>query len=314
MQLFAQLFEQLDQTTKTNELIAALHFYLDQVDDADKLWTIALLSGNRPKRQVNSTRMKEWVADLAGIPLWLFEETYQVVGDMAETIALLIPNNQGESVKTLTEWMKEIIDLSEKDDEEKKAFVVEHWRSLNQRERFVFNKLIGGSFRVGVSQKTMVKALATYSGKEENELAHRLMGNWSPETHTYEELILTSEGTEDLSRPYPFYLAYPLDESSDFNAEPSQWIAEYKWDGIRGQLVKREGETYIWTRGEELVTDKYPELVRLSENLPNGVAIDGEILAYQSGRPMPFGALQKRIGRKKVGMKMMEEGPVIRLA
>ncbi|WP_425389686.1 ATP-dependent DNA ligase [Ekhidna sp.] len=314
MKHFVDLFEKLDQTTKTNDRVSALKNYLEKASDQDKLWTVALLSGKRPKRKVNSTRMKEWAAEIAGIPLWLFEETYQVVGDMAETISLLIPNDEGVSEVSLAEWMQEIIDLGEKEEEEKKQYIVSKWKILNRKERFILNKLIGGSFRIGVSQKTMVKALAQFTGKNENDLAHRLMGNWSPSTHTYEELILTEDGNEDLSRPYPFYLAYQLDETSTFDADPKKWIAERKWDGIRGQLIKREGEVFVWTRGEELVTDKYPELKALGSTLPDGIAIDGEILPFKDGKPGTFNELQRRIGRKTVGKKLLNEVPIILLA
>ncbi|NQZ74982.1 MAG: ATP-dependent DNA ligase [Ekhidna sp.] len=312
MKHFVDLFESLDQTTKTNERVSSLVHYLDKVNDQDKLWTIALLSGKRPKRAVNSSHMKEWAAEIAGIPMSLFEETYHVVGDMAETISLLISNDQSLIEKSLSEWMGEVIALKGESDEVKKTFVTNVWKKVNRRERFVFNKLIGGSFRVGVSQKTMVKALAKYTEIEESELAHRLMGNWTPETHSYDELILTRTGTEDHSKPYPFFLAYPLDETSDFTANPKVWIAERKWDGIRGQLIKRNDEIYIWTRGEELVTDKYPELLQF--DLPNGVALDGEILAYKNGKPLGFNDLQKRIGRKTVAKKLLQDIPVVFLS
>ncbi|MEM6735212.1 MAG: ATP-dependent DNA ligase [Bacteroidota bacterium] len=314
MKAFASLFETLDQTTKTNDRIQALIAYLHEANDKDKLWAIALLSGKRPKRKVNSARIKEWAAEEAGLPLWLFEESYQVVGDMAETISLILPYDDGNDKQTLSEWMESILQISDRTEEEKKAFIICSWKKLTKRERLIFNKLIGGSFRIGVSQKTMVKALAKYTGKEENELAHRLMGNWSPETHSYESLILETSGDEDLSRPYPFYLAYQLDEKSDFEADPKEWYAERKWDGIRGQLIKRGGEIFVWTRGEELVTNKYPEFALLKHALPEGVAIDGEILPFRNGNPLSFNDLQKRIGRKSVGKKLLAEVPVIMIA
>ncbi len=316
MKDFALLFQELDQTTKTNERIAALVRYLTHATDEDKLWTIALLSGNRPKRKVNSTRMKEWVAELADIPMWLFEESYHVVGDLAETISLLLPHESvGDApLKSLTEWIQAIIMVGERPEEEKKAFVLKAWRELNRDEVFVFNKLIGGSFRVGVSQKNMVKALAKFTGKNENELAHRIMGKWSPDDHTFHELILADNENADISRPYPFYLAYQLDEKADFNAKPDEWFAERKWDGIRGQVIKRNDETFVWTRGEELVTDKYPELALLNEVLPNGVALDGEIIGFANGQILSFNHLQKRIGRKTLSKKLLQEIPVKLLA
>ena len=217
MKMFASLFEALDQTTKTNDRIDALVNYLESASEKDKLWAIALLAGKRPKRKVNSTRMKEWAAEEAGLPMWLFEESYHVVGDMAETISLILPYSEGEDEQNLSAWMESILNIADATEEVKREFIINSWKKLSKRERHVFNKLIGGSFRIGVSQKTMVKALSKYTGKEENELAHRIMGNWSPETHTYQSLIVDTTGNEDLSKPYPFYLAYQLDEKSDFD-------------------------------------------------------------------------------------------------
>jgi len=314
MKRFAQLFEALDYTTKTNERINALVGYFNEADDEDKLWTIALLAGKRPKRQVNSTKMKEWIADLAGIPMWVFEESYQVVGDMSETISLLLPDKPTSSDKKLTTWMNEIGELKDKEDSEKETYLKNAWSELNRRERFVLNKLIGGSFRVGISQKNMVKALSKYSGKDENVLAHRLMGNWSPNTHTYSELIMSEASEDEDSKPYPFYLAYALDEKSDFDGDPKNWFAEHKWNGIRGQLIKRGGEIYVWSRGEELVTDKYPELRELKSALFDGTVIDGEILPFKDGKPLTFNDLQKRIGRKNVGKKLLADVPVVLFA
>lgn len=310
MKAFAALFEKLDQTTKTNERIRALAEYLANIADADRLWCIALLSGKRPKRVVNAAKMKEWAADLANIPMWLFEESYHVVGDMSETISLLLPNVSTSNDRSLAEWMELLSQLAAKEEDQKRAFVLDAWHSLNSRERFVFNKLIGGSFRVGVSQKTMVKALSRVSGKTESELAHRLMGKWTPQTHTYQSLVMDETGNEDLSKPYPFYLAYALDEHVDLVTNADEWIAERKWDGIRGQVIKRGGEVFVWTRGEELVTEKYPELQELRHVLPDGVALDGEILPFKDGKPLSFNELQRRIGRKVVGKKLLNEVPV----
>jgi len=314
MKQFTHLFTELDRTTKTNDRVNLLVSYLEAAEDKDKIWAIALLSGKRPKRKVNSTKMKEWAAEEAGIPFWLFEESYQVVGDMAETIALVLPYEEGQNDHTLAEWVNKIKSIAEEEEEVKKQFLIESWKVQKRNERLLFNKLIGGNFRVGVSQKTLVKALSKHTGQDESRLAHRLMGNWSPETHTYYELIEQETGEEDKSKPYPFYLAYQLDDKSDFDADPSHWYAERKWDGIRGQLIKRGDEIFVWTRGEELVTEKYPEFESLLKVLPDGVAIDGEILPFKNGKPLTFNDLQRRIGRKSVGKKLLDEVPVILVA
>ncbi|MEM7550477.1 MAG: ATP-dependent DNA ligase [Bacteroidota bacterium] len=314
MRKFAELFERLDQTTKTLPKISALSQYLDESSDEDKMWTIALLSGRRPKRSIQSNYLKEWVSEEAGVPFWLFEGSYHVVGDLGETIALLLPYNESKLNYSLNDWMYKLEELRDMEVKQKKDFILRAWRNTSKQERFLLNKLIGGGFRIGVSQKTIVKALAKLTGKEESELSHRLMGDWTPQTHTYEQLILSDDNAADASKPYPFYLAYQLDDPDDIDFDPEIWQAERKWDGIRGQLIKREDEIFVWSRGEELVTDKYPEYEGLADLLPNGTAIDGEILPFSDGKPLPFHLLQKRIGRKNISSKLLGDVPVILMA
>jgi DNA ligase-1 len=314
MELFARLFTQLDQTTKINAKVDALARYFAEASDQDKLWTIAILSHRRPKRTVTTTLLREWAAEAGNIPTWLFEESYHVVGDLAETIALSLPPATGTDKKDLSGWIQMIRELGPEEESVKKTAILHAWDQLDTPERFVFNKLITGGFRMGVSQKLMVRALSRYTNIEENILAHRLMGNWSPDTTTFEELILTSNPLDDISKPYPFYLAYPLEEEPEALGALDDWQAEHKWDGIRGQLIVREDQVFVWSRGEELVTDKYPEYAPLAKILPNGTVLDGEILPFKDGRPLPFQELQTRIGRKKVSAKLMEKVPVILMA
>ncbi|MEL7222253.1 MAG: ATP-dependent DNA ligase, partial [Bacteroidota bacterium] len=278
MKHFAQLFTALDQTTKTNTKVAALVDYFAEVDDKDRLWAIAILSGRRPKRSIKTSMLREWAAELAHIPLWLFEDSYHVVGDLAETIALVLPPPRQSHENTLTHWVDLIKSLAKAEDEVKKATVLEVWSGLTTPERFVFNKLITGGFRVGVSQKLIMRAIAKFEGQEENTIAHRLMGNWTPDTTTYEELIRSENPLDDSSRPYPFYLAYALEDEPNSLGPATDWQIERKWDGIRGQVIVRDDEVFVWSRGEELVTDKFPEYKSLAEILPNGTVIDGEIL------------------------------------
>ncbi len=314
MKNFAQLFTTLDQTTKTNTKVAALAAYFNRVDDQDKLWTVAILSHRRPKRTVNTTLLRSWAADLAGLPQWLFEETYHIVGDLAETIANILPDPEEETNYSLSYWISYIQSLGKLEESERKAKVVQAWAQLSSTERFVFNKLITGGFRMGVSQKLMVRALSKYTEIEENTLAHRLMGNWTPDNTSFQELILESSDQEDISKPYPFYLAYALEEQAEALGEPSEWQIERKWDGIRGQIIVREGEVFVWSRGEELVTDKYPEFHPLKELLPDGTVLDGEIMPFKDGKPLPFNVLQTRIGRKKVSKALMAKAPIVLIA
>lgn len=309
MKHFTRLFTELDQTTKTLGKIKALTEYFQNADDQDKLWAIAILSHRRPKRTVNATYLGEWANELARIPQWLFYESYAVVGDLAETITLLLPSEYEHSDYSLTYWIDFIKSLEQLEVYQKKEKIVWAWSQLNETERFVFNKLITGSFRMGVSQQIMVKALARYADVPENVVAHRLMGNWSPDIDTFHELI-HSENVIDHSKPYPFYLAYALEEGVDTLGEPHEWFAERKWDGIRGQVIVRDGQLFVWSRGEELVTDKYPEYHALLNIVPEGTVIDGEILPFKDGQPLSFNHLQTRIGRKAIGAKLLKEVPV----
>lgn len=315
MKHFTTLFSALDQTTKTTEKTKALVEYFTNASDRDKVWGIALFSHRRPRRTVTTTLLRQWAAEKAGIPLWLFEETYHVVGDLAETIAKVLPDGLRQNDdRDLSAWIEYIMKLKDEDESVKKERITKAWDSLNSDERFIFNKLITGGFRVGVSQKLVTKALAKYTDRDESKIAHRLMGNWDPAVKSFEELILSENPNDDLSRPYPFYLAYAVDGEITDLGEPSVWAAEWKWDGIRGQLIRREGQLFLWSRGEELVTDKYPELDGLKEAACPDFVIDGEILAFVDGKPLPFQNLQKRIGRKTVSKKMQSDIPVIIMA
>lgn len=314
MKKFAQLFRALDQTTKTNAKINALVDYFSYAEDRDKVWAIALFSHRRPKRTVTTTLLREWSAEVGGLPLWLFEESYHIVGDLAETIALITPKPSKTSDRSLADWISIIMDLKDKEESVKKEVINHAWSSLDQDERFLFNKLITGGFRIGISQKSVINALSKYTGIEESKITHRLMGNWDPTSITFEELVLQSNPTEDLSKPYPFYLAYALDLDLEDLGAPSEWTAERKWDGIRGQLILRQDEIYVWSRGEDLVTEKFPELTSLKGRLSTDVVIDGEILPFKDGKILNFNTLQTRIGRKNVAKKHLTEAPIVIIA
>ncbi|PZQ96812.1 MAG: ATP-dependent DNA ligase [Cereibacter sphaeroides] len=314
MKRFARLFAALDSTTKTSAKTAALADYFREAPEDDRLWTIALLSGRRPKRSVNATELREWASEAAGLPLWLFEESYPVVGDLAETITLILPPPSGETATTLSQHMAALIGLTGRPALVRRAAILAAWDVLEDDERFLFNKLITGGFRMGVSQGLMTRALAKATGIEETLLAHRLMGDWSPERTTYAALVETEDGAAEGARPYPFALAAPLEDAPENLGDTADWIAEWKWDGIRGQLIHRSEAFAVWSRGEELITDRFPEFGALADFLPAGTVIDGEILAWGDGRPLPFAALQKRIGRKTVSKKLLADTPVRMLA
>lgn len=311
MKQFAALFTKIDQTTRTLPKVAALKSFFETAPEDDRLWCIALFSGRRPKRTLTTPFLRAWAAERAGIPLWLFEEAYPVVGDLAETIALILPPPIRDSDHSLTHWIGVIKSLPALEEQERQATVLRAWDELDTTERFLFNKLLTGGFRVGVSQKLMTRALAQATGQDEPVITHKLMGSWTPETTSWSRLIEDDDPGADLSRPYPFYLAYQLDDAPEALGPPGDWQAEWKWDGIRGQLIVRGGDHHLWSRGEDLMTDRFPELAQARDFLPKGTVIDGEVLAWADGAPLPFASLQKRIGRKTVPKKLLKEAPVV---
>ena len=311
MKRFAALISELDQTTKTLRKISALEQYFQDAAPQDRLWCLALFSGRRPKRAISTTQLREWAAEVSGVPLWLLEDTYAVVGDLAETIALTLPEARGEIDKSLTDWICELRSITAGELAQKRAFILGAWDGLQGQDRFVLNKLITGGFRVGVSQKLVVRALARVTKKPEAEIAHRLMGAWHPDDTTWEALIEAEDLGADLSRPYPFFLAHGVEGDPSSLGPPEDWSAEWKWDGIRGQIILRGGSHFVWSRGEDLITDRFTEFAPLSKFLPEGTVLDGEILAWKDEAPLPFNVLQTRIGRKTVSKAVLAKAPVI---
>jgi DNA ligase-1 len=315
MKAFADLYATLDETTRTGDKVAAMAQYLAIAPPADAAWAVYFLSGRKPRQAVPSRRLRLWAWELAGVPDWLFDECYLHVGDAAETIALLLPPAAAASDRALAGWVENhLLPLRPLPEDRQKADVLAAWTALNARQRFVWNKLITGEFRVGVSQLLVIRALAQVSGLPAEVLAHRLMGTWQPSAVFYKALIATDAGESEVSRPYPFFLAHPLDGEPHDLGPVEGWQAEWKWDGIRAQVLHRGGKSFIWSRGEELVTDRYPELAALAEVLPEGTVLDGEILPWKNGTVLPFGGLQKRIGRKTLTSKLLEEVPVVLMA
>lgn len=310
MNRFAALFATLDGTTKTSAKVAALADYLRSAPGEDRVWAIALLSGKRPRRSVRSTELRAWAAEKAQVPLWLFEESYAMVGDLAETIALILPAGKAVDPPALASAMRELAALSGMDDEHRKAAILDAWDRLGPMERLVFNKLITGGFRVGVSRGLVTRALAEATGMDEGTLAHRLMGDWTPAATSFDHLIGDGDSRAD-TRPYPFALASGLEKTPEILGAPSLWTAEWKWDGIRGQLIHRDGLLALWSRGEELITDRFPEFAMLADFLPSGTALDGEVVVWdhEADLPMAFSALQRRIGRKSVTRRILAEAP-----
>ncbi len=280
IELFAELVAELSTSTKTNDKLQSLVNYFATAPDEDKVWVIAIFSGRRPRRAVSFKLMRQWCTEITGLPDWLFDECHGTVGDLAETLALLLPENKSDSepTKSLSFYLEKFIAIEKEDESIKKNFIIETWQTLNRDEKFVFNKLITGSFRIGVSQKTIVNSLTKVVHLSASVIAHRISGKWDPVTTSFNELMSETSSVSDFSKPYPFYLAYAIDDKVEVLGDPEEWQAEWKWDGIRGQLIKRNNELFVWSRGEELMTDKFPEYFILKDLLPDGVVFDGEII------------------------------------
>jgi DNA ligase-1 len=315
MKRFAALYSALDQTTKTSEKVVALAAYFRAASAEDAAWAVYFLCGRKVRQLVPTKLLREWSAERAGIENWLFDECYEVVGDLAETMTLILPPPDSSEDMPLHVWMVErLLPLQTADVALKREVVEQAWRELDEQARFVFHKIITGSFRVGVSRGLVVRGLAEASGIDADVLSHRLMGDWEPTAGLFSQWVDPSTHDADISKPYPFFLAHPLEDDPAELGDPHDWQAEWKWDGIRAQLIRREGEVFIWSRGEDLTTDRFPELVAMANKLPDGVVIDGEIVAYREGEIMPFSALQRRIGRKQLGKKILSDVPVTLIA
>lgn len=312
MKRFARLFAALDETNRTGGKVDAMAEYFASAEPADAAWAVYFLSGGRPKRLIPVRRLSAWAMEIAGVPEWLFAECYDAVGDLAETISLLLPRASEPSDLLLSRWVNErLLPLAKQEEEAQRATVLQGWRELDGTARFVWNKLLTGAWRVGVSQQLVVRALAQASGVDEETLAHRLSGNWTPSAEWFTALVTADTRDADRSRPYPFYLAYALENTLEELGDPSEWQLEWKWDGIRAQLIKREGQVWIWSRGGELVTERFPELAAAGATLPDGTVLDGEIMPWKNGAPLAFAQLQRRIGRLKLGPKMLADVPVV---
>ena len=315
MKLFTELYIELDQTNKTNEKVEALKFYFERAEKADAAWALYFLSGRKPRQIIPSKKLREWALELTKIPEWLFDESRDTVGDGAETIALLLPNNAKTDETPLHILVeKELLPLRGADEATQKREVLSAWARMNYSQRLVYNKLITGSFRVGVSQLLVIRALSQLREIPTDIIAHRLMGNWSPNAEFFEHLINTELEADEtpIARPFPFHLAHQIDFPLTDLGDVSDWQVEWKWDGIRAQVIKRADQVFMWSRGEDLITERFPEIAAAAaEYLVDGTVLDGEILPWINEKVMPFTELQKRIGRKNLSGKILAEVPVI---
>ncbi len=324
MQRFSALYQSLDETTSTNAKVDAMAAYFRTAPPEDGAWAVYFLSGRRLKRLVGGARLRRLLVETLDHPEWLTLACYAEVGDLAETVALLVDGDadpgagrlagndreaagQAPGLAALIET--ELLPLGGLDEAEQGERIQVWWRRLARRERFLFTKLLTGALRVGVSQLLVARALASAFELPRATIAHRLMGDWQPTPGFFAELTGPDDGSVAVSRPYPFFLASPLEKAPDALGPAAGWLAEWKWDGIRAQLIRRRGRTFLWSRGEELITERFPEVVAQAERLPDGTVLDGELVAWHEG-VLPFAELQRRLGRKRVGPKLLEAVPV----
>ena len=314
MRRFALLYDAIDSTTSTNAKVAAMVEYFKEAPPADAAWAVFFLTGRRLKRLVSYLSIRDWTLAATGLEGWLLEESYSVVGDGAETAALVLdqlPPAPGEPL-SLAHWVEQrILPLRTLDPDAQQKRVTGWFRELDRLQRFILLKLLTGEFRVGVSQTLVVRALAQAAQLPPPTIAARLMGDWTASAEWFESLLSHAATDEDRSRPYPFFLASPLEADVTTLGNPSEWLVEWKWDGIRAQLVKRAASVHLWSRGEELITHRFPEIAAAATRLPDGTVLDGEVLAFRDERPMPFSALQQRIGRQKQVAQLVRAVPVV---
>lgn len=327
MKAFADLYSALDGTTSSNAKLAALVEYFRAAPPADAAWAVYFLAGGKPRQIVPVAALRELAQRAAGLPEWLFEESYQAVGDLAETIALLLPQAEHADTAGLAQWVEQrLLPLRGQPPETLSAALDVLWRPLDARARLVLFKLITGAFRVGVSKLLVTRALGEVACVDPKRVAERLVGytdiSARPTPERFLALIAptsaTGEATPRGGQPYPFFLAHPLqapvDDFDTVLGDPAQWLVEWKWDGIRAQLVRRDGQSWLWSRGEELITERFPELAEAARMLPDGTVLDGEIIVWIDGQVQPFALLQQRIGRKTLNAKLLREAPAILMA
>ncbi|MRW89383.1 ATP-dependent DNA ligase [Duganella sp. FT80W] len=321
MRDFARLYAELDETTSTSRKLAALQSYFTTAAPRDAAWAVYFLAGGKPRQAVPTKLLRQYAMEYAGMEDWLFDECYHAVGDLAETIALVLPPPGQPDALGLADWIElRIAPLRGAAPEAVRAALFDYWNQLQTRERFLLTKLIGGGFRVGVSKLLVTRALSALAAVDGKLVAQRLMG-WtdgsvSPTAQGFQQLI-AAHAPEELAQrggqPYPFFLAHQLEREPAALGDLAQWQAEWKYDGMRAQLVRRDGQSWLWSRGEDLITERFPELAALP--LPDGVVLDGEILIWHGGAaPAPFADLQKRMGRKQVSARLLAELPAVLVA
>lgn len=312
MRAFTQLFLELERRSRTSEKVAAMRDYFLEARPEDAAWAVYFLSGRKLKRITTAQILRAHAARVSGYRDWLVDASHDAVGDMTETIALMLPPAKQPTDRRLAEWITErFIPLRQLDAEAQFRAIAAAWAELGSSERLVWNKLLTGTFRAGVARQLVTRALAEVVGVTPDVIEHRLMGDWSPTAQFLSSLLQSDTDDTDVSRPYPFQLAWPLESDLDSLGDRMRWLVEWQWNGIRAQLIRRDDQTFLWSRGDELVTERFPEIAAAAESLPDGVVMDGEIVAWADGKVLGFGDLKRRAGRSTVTAKLVREVPVV---
>jgi len=313
-ELFAHFYMLLDQTTNITKKTSIVVDYFNEASEEDKIWALTLMLDKRPSRIVTTSVLKTWASEIIDLPNWLFEESIQLIGDVPESIALLLPLPEKSNAKSLKEWVKYIAALRPLIDDKKREKIIEALSVLNAQERYVFNKLLTGGFRMGVDNKTLTIALANFTKRDKAHIAHRLIEKWHPEDVTFNELIYEESELDNLCKPFPFLMTSSLDGEVEELGDINNYFIKHQWNGNRAQIIFREGILFIWSQEGELVTLQYPEFHSLKERNTENFVLDGELLAMKDGQFLPYEELQKRINRKTIGKKLLSDVPIIFVA
>jgi len=310
MRLFGQLLQACLQEPKTLQKISLLSDYFNEESPENMPMALHFLMGENMGRFCSGRQLREWAAQLLGLPDWLVDESYEALGDNSETISLLFPNKPSSLAHDLKAVCERIQQLKSEPIDVKKDWIIDVWSKSSRDDIYTFNKLLGGGIRIGASKKNVLKALSRTVHLDVDILEQRLLGTWEPTKIAYDALVNPDDIAGKGTCPYPFFLASPIQDVDATLMPFSDWQIEPKWDGIRAQLVHRQEGTQLWSRGNDLISDQFPDILDSASELPYGV-YDGEVLAWGADGPQPFADLQKRLNRKKVTRQLLASIPCI---
>ncbi|MEE4349683.1 MAG: cisplatin damage response ATP-dependent DNA ligase [Pacificimonas sp.] len=311
MKPFADLLERLVYTRSRNAKLKLIADYLCATPDPDRGWALAALTGELDFPSVKAGLIKRLVEERTDPVLFRMSRSY--VGDMAETVSLIwepLPGTTAPAPEPLglAEAVDTLLSLSRADAPQVMADYLDR---LSPTERFALIKLATGALRIGVSARLAKTAFAQGFGVDVDAVEEVWHGIDPP----YAALFAWGEGDapqpshEDVPVFRPFMLAHPLE---DGRVDLADYAAEWKWDGIRVQLVHVAGQTKLFSRTGDDITGSFPDVAAAFEEAG---AIDGELMVQgsvqggEAGGAASFNALQQRLGRKTVSKKMLAESP-----